>query len=120
MEEKLNGNKRKNQYSKENLNKNIASFIEQGTNEINNLEGNTITFYGKRFNYNNTWAISADGVIPGLEYIEIDTAKFPTISAYQIPSSLITVSTDSFNLLLPLAPQNSLFDDKELILLYCS
>lgn len=62
---------------------------------INNLEGNTITFYGKRFNYNNTWAISADGVIPGLEYIEIDTAKFPTISAYQIPSSLITVSTDN-------------------------
>lgn len=62
---------------------------------INNFEGNTITFYGKRFNYNNTWAISADGVIPGLEYIEIDTAKFPTISAYQIPNSYVTVSTDN-------------------------
>ena len=60
---------------------------------INNLEGNTITFYGKRFNYNNTWAISTNSVIPGLEYIEIDTAKFHTISAYEIPSEYITVSS---------------------------
>lgn len=62
---------------------------------INNLEGNTFTFYGKRFGYNNTWAISADSVIPGLEYIEIDTAKFPTISAYKIPDYLITTYTDN-------------------------
>lgn len=53
MEEKLNGNKRKNQYSKENLNKNIASFIEQGTDEINNLEGNELTLKENKMNKKN-------------------------------------------------------------------
>lgn len=50
----------------------------------------TFTFYGKRFDFENKWYLSANQVISELDYEEIVTAKYPTISGYRIPDSYIT------------------------------
>jgi hypothetical protein len=63
--------------------------------EIGNVNDNTYSFYGKRFGFNNTWYISSNNVIPELNYVEVDTAKFPTISAYQLPESVVTTVNDN-------------------------
>lgn len=57
--------------------------------------GNTFTFYGKRFGFNNTWYLSASHPIEELDFTEIDTAKFPTISAYKLPDEWITTVNDN-------------------------
>lgn len=62
---------------------------------LNDLNEKNFTFYGKRFSYNNTWYLSSNQVIPELEYVEIDTAKFPTIFAYQLPDNVITTVNDN-------------------------
>lgn len=62
---------------------------------LNDINDKTFTFYGKRFDFNNTWYLSSNVVIPELVYTEIDTAKFPTISAYKLPDSVITTVNDN-------------------------
>lgn len=62
---------------------------------VTELNDRNFTFYGKRFSYNNTWYLSGAYDIPELVYTEIDTAKFPTISAYQLPENVITVLNDN-------------------------
>jgi len=62
---------------------------------LNDVSGQTFTFYGKRFDYGNTWYLSANQSISGMNYEEIDTLKFPTISAYRIPDSFITTVSDN-------------------------
>lgn len=64
---------------------------------INSINEKTFTFYGKRFGYNNTWYLSTNSVEPidGLTYKEITTAKFPTISAYQLPDNTIINVNDN-------------------------
>jgi hypothetical protein len=70
--------------------------IHQGNSLIvSELNDRNFTFYGKRFGYNNTWYLSSNSNIPELTYTEIETAKFPTISAYQIPENIITVVNDN-------------------------
>lgn len=52
------------------------------------------TFYGKRFGFNNSWYLSGDfGSTLTLE--QIDTFKYPTVSAYKIPDDLITTYNDN-------------------------
>lgn len=62
---------------------------------LNNLNDQTFTFYGKRFDFNNYWYLSSNIALSGFELQEIDTAKFPTISAYRIPDNLITTINDN-------------------------
>jgi hypothetical protein len=70
--------------------------IHQGDSlVVTELNDRNFTFYGKRFNYSNTWYLSGAYSIPELVYTEIDTAKFPTISAYQLPENVITVVNDN-------------------------
>lgn len=70
--------------------------IHQGDSlVVTELNDRNFTFYGKRFDYNNTWYLSANTNIPELIYTEIDTAKFPTISAYRLPDEVITVVNDN-------------------------
>lgn len=60
-----------------------------------NVDGQTFTFYGKRFDFGNTWYLSGNQTISGLIYEEINTAKFPTISAYRIPDVFVTTVNDN-------------------------
>jgi hypothetical protein len=70
--------------------------IHQGDSlVVTELNDRNFQFYGKRFNYNNTWYLSGAYDIPELVYTEIDTAKFPTISAYQLPENVIDVVSDN-------------------------
>lgn len=62
---------------------------------VTELNDKNFQFYGKRFGYNNTWYLSANTNIPELEYVEISTAKSPTISAYQLPENVIDVVNDN-------------------------
>tara|TARA_R110002167_G_scaffold98020_8_gene258405 strand:+ start:23043 stop:24077 length:1035 start_codon:yes stop_codon:yes gene_type:complete len=55
---------------------------------------NNFTLYGKRFGFNNSWYLSGEYVAP-LILEEINTFKFPTISAYKLPDDLITVIDDN-------------------------
>jgi len=57
---------------------------------VSDLNDKFFTFYGKNLNYNNTWYLSANTSIPELNYVEIDTVKSPTISAYKLPDNVIT------------------------------
>ena len=50
---------------------------------------------GKRFGYNNTWYLSSNSVEVPLNYQEIVTAKFPTISAYRLPETFVNVYSDN-------------------------
>lgn len=62
---------------------------------VTELNERNFQFYGKRFNYSNTWYLSGAYDIPELVYTEIDTAKFPTISAYLLPENVIDVVSDN-------------------------
>lgn len=62
---------------------------------LNRLNNRNYTLYGKRFDYNNTWYLSANTPIPELEFEEINTEKFPVISAYRLPEDVITVVNDN-------------------------
>lgn len=62
---------------------------------INSINSKTFTFYGKRFSYNNSWYLSSYKPIDGLVFEEINTIKFPTISAYRIPENIITNVNDN-------------------------
>jgi hypothetical protein len=50
---------------------------------------------GKRFSYSNSWYLSspASNLIGTFE--EIDTVKFPTISAFRLPDSYVSVASDN-------------------------
>lgn len=72
--------------------KGIPIFEESIT--ITGLDEHTFTFFGKRFSFNNTWYLSGSNV-SDFAFTEIDTAKFPTISAYLIPSQYVETSTDN-------------------------
>lgn len=61
---------------------------------IDDRQTNTFTFYGKRFSFNNTWYLSGDNVA-NFVFTEIDTAKFPTISAYLIPQQYVNSMFDN-------------------------
>lgn len=61
---------------------------------INSDVDNLFTFYGKRFGFNNSWYLSGN-VESTLTLEEIDTFKYPTISAYKIPDDLITTYNDN-------------------------
>ena len=62
---------------------------------IQNESNNYISYFGKRFNYNNSWYLSSNTSIPNLAYEQVTTAKFPTISAYRLPDSFVTVVDDN-------------------------
>ncbi len=66
-----------------------------GITRIPNFIDTVVTFFGKRFSYNNTWYLSSNETIPALVYEEIDTAKFPTISAYRIPDEDVVIVSDN-------------------------
>jgi hypothetical protein len=52
------------------------------------------TFYGKRFGFNNSWYLSGTNVA-SLSLEQVNTAKFPLISAYKIPSQYVTTVNDN-------------------------
>lgn len=56
---------------------------------VNSLNDNIFTLYGKRFNFENKWYLSSNNIIPELVYEEINTFKFPKISAYRLPDNVI-------------------------------
>jgi hypothetical protein len=62
---------------------------------VESLNDNVFTLYGKRFDFENKWYLSANNVIPGLVYEEITTFKHPTISAYRLPENIIDVVNDN-------------------------
>jgi hypothetical protein len=62
----------------------------QGSLVVSDLNEKFFAFYGKNLNYNNTWYLSSNAPIQELNYVEINTAKSPTISAYQLPDDVIT------------------------------
>lgn len=61
---------------------------------ISSQQDHTLTFYGKRFGFNNSWYLSGD-VVSNFPLTEIDTFRFPTISAYKIPESYVTTVNDN-------------------------
>ncbi len=56
---------------------------------------NLFTFYGKRFDFNNSWYLSSNQVIPNLTFEEIHTALSPVISGYKVPTDIITTFNDN-------------------------
>jgi len=54
----------------------------------------TFTFYGKRFSYNNSWYLSGNS-LSAFPLVEINTAKFNTISAYKLPNNYINTIDDN-------------------------
>ena len=56
------------------------------------------TFYGKRFGFNNVWYLSGQVVAP-LILEEVNTAKYPTISAYKIPDGFVTTVNDNITVI---------------------
>ena len=70
--------------------------------ELESLNDKNFVFYGKMFDQNNTWYLSSNQVIPELTYTEINTAVYPTVSAYLLPDNIIKIvdgylSTISFD-----------------------
>jgi hypothetical protein len=65
------------------------------TISLKSINNKTYGFYGKRFGFDNKWYLSATHVIPELTLEEINTAKFPTISAYRLPNNIITTINDN-------------------------
>lgn len=61
---------------------------------ISHSQEHIFTFYGKRFGFSNNWYLSGYNV-GGFVFEEIDTVKFPTISAYRIPNNYITTVNDN-------------------------
>jgi len=61
---------------------------------ISSDQDHTFTFYGKRFGFNNSWYLSG-GNISTFTLEEINTFKFPTISAYKIPEAYVTTLNDN-------------------------
>ena len=61
---------------------------------VSSKNDNNFSFYGKRFGFNNSWYLSGNHVAP-FPLVGIDTFKFPTISAYAIPNSMITTVNDN-------------------------
>lgn len=61
---------------------------------ISGAQSHVFTFYGKRFGFNNTWHLSGQQVAP-LQLSEIDTARFPTISTYQLPDDTVIIYNDN-------------------------
>lgn len=68
--------------------------VQDGINIKRNFQ-NSFLLLGKRFSYSNTWYLSsnASNLIGKLE--EIDTVKFPTISAFRLPDSYVSVDSDN-------------------------
>jgi hypothetical protein len=66
---------------------------------IDDINDRTFTFYGKRFDFNNTWYLSSNVNISGMEFISVSTIKFPLISAYKIPNSFITTVNDNITVI---------------------
>jgi hypothetical protein len=62
---------------------------------VNSQNDNLFTFYGKRFNFDNDWYLSANQVIPDFTFEEIHTAKGPTISGYKVPDHILTTVNDN-------------------------
>jgi hypothetical protein len=62
---------------------------------LTNVNNKVFGFYGKRFDFNNQWYLSSNNLIPELTLEEIKTAKFPTISAYRLPDSVVTTINDN-------------------------
>lgn len=63
--------------------------------KVKNINGNNFTFYGKRYEFNNSWYLSSNHPITELVHEEVKTAKFPLISAYRIPDNLVTTINDN-------------------------
>lgn len=61
---------------------------------INPFQPQNFTFYGKRFGFDNKWYLSGNQVAP-LVMESVTTAKFPVISAYRIPDSMVTTVNDN-------------------------
>jgi len=61
---------------------------------ISQTQDHVFTFYGKRFGFDNTWYLSGYNS-GGFLFEEIDTFKFPTISAYRIPDNYVTTVNDN-------------------------
>jgi len=87
---------------------NISAFPEITNEFVNgrpyysniNIESsseNVLTLYGKRFNFNNYWYLSGTDIGQNLEFVEIDTAKYPKISAYKLPSEAVEVVNDNIS-----------------------
>lgn len=66
---------------------------------ISNQKDQTFTFYGKRFGFDNKWYLSGYNIQDIYPYTEIQTARYPTISAYEIPESNITVVNDNITVI---------------------
>jgi len=61
---------------------------------INSDNSHLFTFYGKRFDFNNSWYLSGSGAAE-FEYTTVNTFKFPTIQAFEIPSEYVTTINDN-------------------------
>lgn len=77
----------------------FTNFFYQGhhmdTNiTISSQQDHVFTFYGKRFDFNNSWYLSGARLIP-TDLEEVNTAKSGTISAYKIPDTLINTVNDN-------------------------
>lgn len=62
---------------------------------LKSINNKVFSFYGKRFDFDNKWYLSANHVIPELTLEEINTAKFPTISAYRLPDNIVNTLNDN-------------------------
>lgn len=67
--------------------------LENGTS-VSLQQNNNFFLLGKRFSYNNTWYLSSN-VSLDYEYEQLSAVKSPTISAYRIPDSQVTVFSDN-------------------------
>lgn len=56
---------------------------------------NSFLILGKRFSYSNSWYLSSNSSNLIGVFEKIDTVKFPTISAFRIPDSYISVESDN-------------------------
>lgn len=63
--------------------------------EIVTDKSNIFIIEGKRFDYNNTFYLSSNVDSFYSNYVEVETALSPTISAYQIPTDQIAVISDN-------------------------
>jgi hypothetical protein len=61
---------------------------------ISDQQDHTFTFYGKRYGFNNIWYLSGERVIP-VDLEQVTTARSPIISAYKIPSSMVSTYNDN-------------------------
>lgn len=62
---------------------------------INGQFNNEFKFYGKRFGYNNAWYLSSGETNFTTDYQMITTVNSPTISAYRISDSYVSVDSDN-------------------------